>query len=369
MVQNLLSVVKPSYFEMESNIKLSMVLNKNNYNEDEIKKKIQTLSEISAKNIYDTFNDEECLGDQCYDDKNYFIYSSRYLDDIFPLNYDISLIFKKFRNNQLIKSQMATWYYRSYIGFENISELERFKEHFDSNNHKNNSLYRISDNLYPNYGSFIIGAIICIISIILICLYIKDFKSSEINFKFLDYDYNINLFKFLLILALFLIYLLMYLFGYYYKFEEIHIDMEDFYQKVLEKYNYRRKQLYLLIGVIIFGFNVFLELIIQNFNFSLYHSAGNGFNGVPVNTIIVYFVFENVPCKHKRKLYKNKIFKDEFKKLEKKIINCRKCKNTRNISAEIEDYFIGNKKINEDQTINANGIQDQNEITIKLKNE
>ena len=88
-----------------------------------------------------------------------------------------------------------------------------------------------------------------------------------------------------------------------------------------------------------------------------------------MNTIIVNFVFENISCNHRRKLYKNKIFKDEFKKLEKKIINCRKCKNTRNISAEIEDYFIGNKKINEDQTINANGIQDQNEITIKLKNE
>ena len=371
MVQNLLSVVKPSYFEMESNIKLSIMLNKNNYNEDKIKKKIRTLSEISAKNIYDTFNDEKCLGDQCYDDKYYFYdsFSSLSLSSFIEKNSGISLIFENFKNNQLIRNQEAIWYYRTYIGFENISELDRFKEHFDSNNHKNNSLYRISDTLYPNYGSFIIGAIICIISIILICLYIKDFKSSEINFKFQDYDYNINLFKFLLILALFLIYLLMYLFGYYYKFEEIHIDMEDFYQKVLEKYNYRRKQLYLLIGVIIFGFNVFLELIIQNFNFSLYHSAGNGFNGVPVNTIIVYFVFENVPCKHKRKLYKNKIFKDEFHKLEKKIINCRKCKDRRNISAEIEDYFIGNKKINEDQTINANEIKDQDEITIKLKNE
>ena len=112
-----------------------------------------------------------------------------------------------------------------------------------------------------------------------------------------------------------------------------------------------------------------MELIIQNFNFSFKNSAGNGFNGVPVNTIIVHFVFENVPCKHKRKLYKNKIFKDEFKKLEKKIINCSKCKDKRNISAENEGYFIGNKKITENETINANGIKDKNEIIIKLNNE
>ena len=368
MIQNLISVVRPTYFEMESNIKLSIMLNKNNYDEDKIKKKIQTLSEISAKNIYDAFNDEKCHGDECYD-KNYFYHSYLSLPDIIEKNSGISLIFENFKNNALIRGQEAIWYYRSYIGFENISELNRFNEHFDSNNHKNNSLYKISATLYPNLGSFIIGAIICIISIILICLYIKDFKNSEINFKFNFWDYNINLFKFFLILALFLIYLLIYLCGYYFKFEEIYIDMEDFYRKALEKYNYRRKQLYLMIGIIIFGFNLFLELIIQNFNLSFYNIAGNGFNGVPVNTIIVNFVFENISCNHRRKLYKNKIFKDEFKKLEKKIINCSKCKNERNISAEIEGYFIGNKKINENETINANGIKDKNEIIIKLKNE
>ena len=56
----------------------------------------------------------------------------------------------------------------------------------------------------------------------------------------------------------------MYLIGYYFKFDEIYIDMEDFYKKVLQKYNYRRRQLYLFIGLMILSFEVFFELLILN---------------------------------------------------------------------------------------------------------
>ena len=39
VVKNIFSINRPSYFEMESNIKISLMLNKKNYDEDKIKKR------------------------------------------------------------------------------------------------------------------------------------------------------------------------------------------------------------------------------------------------------------------------------------------------------------------------------------------
>ena len=370
MVKMIGSVTKPSYFEMESNIELSKMLNKINYNEDKIKKKIQILSEISAKNIFDAFTDKECSGDNCYDNNYFILYNYPFyymsLYNIISNNSDTLLMSESSKDNEYIKNQDISLYSRSYIGFENITELYRFKKHFDSNNHKKNSLYKISTTLFPNYGSCIVGGIICIISIIIICVCIKNFKITETDFQL--FDHNINIFKFLLILLLFLIYLLLYLIGYYFKYEEINIDMEDFYQKVLEKYNYRRKQLFLVIGIIIFGFNLFLELIIQNIKFSFNSNAFNGVNGTPVNTIQVNFQFKNINCNHRRKLYKKKPFISQFEKFEKGILKCRKCKAQR-LNQEIKGFTLGNKAIDVNETVNKIGIKNNDIITIETSEE
>lgn len=380
MVKMIGSVTKLSYFEMESNIELSKMLNKINYNVDKIKKKIQTLSEISAKNIFDTFTDKECSGDNCYDnnyfildyyspnsdDYNYQFYYYMSLNNIIRENSDTLLMSESSKNNEYIKSQDISLYSRSYIGFANTTELYRFKKHFDSNNHKNNALYKISTTLFPNYGSCILGGIICIILIIIICVCIKKFTTTETDFLF--FDYNINIFKLFLILFLFLLYLLLYLIGYYFRFEEINIDMENFYQKVLEKYNYRRKQLFLVIGVIIFGFNLFLELIIQNIKFSFTSNVDNGVNGPAVNTIQVIFQFKNINCNHKRKLYKKKSFISQFEKIEKGILKCRKC-NAQRQNEEIKGFTLGNKDIDVNEIVNKIGIKNNDVIIIETSEE
>ena len=48
IVKNILSVTKPSYFEIETYLKLSMMLNKKNYDEKKIKKEVI----LYQKNIF-----------------------------------------------------------------------------------------------------------------------------------------------------------------------------------------------------------------------------------------------------------------------------------------------------------------------------
>lgn len=346
IVKNILSVTKPSYFEIETYLKLSMMLNKKNYDEKKIKKEVEKISKMSSKTIYETFKGEKCIHN-CFND-NYEYKEEGKINDIISKEY----IFNDIRSNDYIKNQYFIWYTRNYIGFQNSTELKKFKTYFDYNNHKNNSLYKISKTLYPYYPSCIIGLIICIITIIYIVILFNDLKTGEIDYIYKNI--NLNNIKTILVFILFLIYLLIYLIGYYFQFDAIYIDMEEFYQKVLEKYNYRRKQIYLVIGVIIFSFNFFIELIIQNLKCSITHGS---------NFIVVKIKLREIECneEHKVNLNINQEFSSQIQKIQNVLKRCNICKEDTDI---IENYYFKDKKIEISNKVGLIGLEIDSSIEI-----
>ena len=353
IVKNLFSLSEPDYFEMESKIRLSILLNKKKFDEEIIKKEYNRISKISSKNIYEAFYTDKCF-QNCYDSQNYIFYGSLKLSDIIEKSDE--LIFKNFKDNDYIKNNNINWYTRNYIGFNNITELNKFKIYFDSNDYKNNSLYKISKNLIPNYFSATIGPLICISLIIFIYFSIARYKKDEeID---LIIKFNINNIKFIFVLIFFIIYLIEYLYQCF-QFEEIYIDMENFYSKIIEKYNDRRKQIYLLIGLIIFSFNLFFELLIQNLKLDITRIIGA--NGNSKNIIISYIKYKNINCRHKIKFNKNKTFSEHIPNIQNILKRCNNCKDN-----DIEDFYFNNNKIdNLDNIINEIGIKGDSEILIE----
>lgn len=355
IVKNIFSTTNPNYFEMESKLRISMILNRKKYNENKIKKEINKISEISSKNIFDTFNDEKCTRDGCSNQNYIKIYVDQYS---YNLKTDIldksdEYIFKNYKNDDYYSNKNIYWYTRNYIGFQNITELNKFKDFFDVNDHKNNCLFKISKVLYPNIESIIIGIIIIALSIILIIHLFKNNMANE-DYK---YDYLILLAVFIL----FLFYFLMYLIGYLVIFKEINIDMEDFYSNILKKYNYRRRQLYLMIAVIILIVDLFLELLNLNIKYSFKNPEYE--REIGSNYIRVEIKIEGSSCqtKHYIRLYNDKIFSDYIDNINTRIFSrCRNCRNLDFNSFRIEN---GNE-INENKTVRENNIVNENQVII-----
>lgn len=355
IVKNIFSTTEPNNFEMESKLRISMMLNRKKYNENKIKKEIKKISEISSKNIFDTFNDEKCTGYECrytnYIKFDTDQYSYNLKTDI--LDNSDEYIFKNYKNDDYYSNKNIYWYTRNYIGFQNITELNKFKDFFDVNDHKNNCLFKISKVLYPNIESIIIGIIIIALSIILIIHLFKNNMANE-DYK---YDYLILLTVFIL----FLFYFLMYLIGYLVKFKEINIDMEDFYSNILKKYNYRRRQLYLMIAVIILIVDLFLELLNLNIKYSFKNPEYE--REIGSNYIRVEIKIEGSSCqtKHYIRLYNDKIFSDYIDNINTRIFSrCRNCRNLDFNSFRIEN---GNE-INENKTVRENNIVNENQVII-----
>ena len=357
IVKNIFSIDEPNYFEMESKIRINKLLNKIKYDEEKIKKEYDKISKISPKNIYDAFMEEECELNSCKDNSyKQFNSISTKLGNIFSNSNEI--IFDNYRYNSYLSNNDIGLYTRNYIGFKNRTEFNKFKKYFDSNDYKSNSLYKISRTLYPNYTSFILGSIICIISIIFIIFLIKNFKDEENDFKIKDF--NLNNIRFLLVFIFFLSYLIIYL-VYHRQFDEIYIDMEEFYKKVIEKYNDRRKQIYLLIGVILFSFNLFIELLIQNLKCDINLIVEEGANGPPINSVIAIIKISNNNCikNHKFKLYKNNKFSDYVQKIKAILSRCKNCR-----ECDVYDFYYKNKLIDQSKTIKEIKIENDSEIII-----
>ena len=135
--------------------------------------------------------------------------------------------------------------------------------------------------------------------------------------------------------------------------------MENFYSKIIEKYNDRRKQIYLLIGLIIFSFNLFFELLIQNLKLDITRIIGA--NGNSKNIIIAYIKYKNINCRHKIKFNKNKTFSEHIPNIQNILKRCNNCKDN-----DIEDFYFNNNKIdNLDNIINEIGIKGDSEILIE----
>ena len=355
IIKNIFSVTQPNYFEMESKIRLSILLNKIKYDEDKIKKELNKISKISSKTIYDAFIDKKCNRDECLD-ANWIQRESNKISEI--INTQESIFYNL---NEYILNSNIIWYTRNFIGFENYTELQKFKLYFDSNDHKNNPLYKISTNtLHPSCASFIIGIIISVLSVIYVCLLIKEFKQYE--YDYLLKNFNMNVLNLLIIFILFLIYLIIYLAIYVKKFEEINIDMENFYEKVLERYNQRRKQIYLVIGIIILFVNIFVELINQNLKCGIKNNNNNGMNGRSINTITVKVKFKETNCQneHTIKLYPKKSFSEFIPKINKILSKCPVCRNDDPIF-----YYYREREIVPDTIIKNIGITNNSTIDVE----
>ena len=345
IVKNIFSTTHPNNFEMESKLSILMMLNRKEYNENKIKNEIKKISEISSKNIYDTFNDNECTSNEC-NNPNYIHYNSYNLkQDVFDKSDEY--IFKNYKNDYYYSGKTINWYTRNYIGFQNITELNKFKNFFDVNDHKNNCLFKISKTLFPNFESIIIGIIFIVLSILLIIHLIKNNKAND--------DYKLDYLILLVVFILFLFYFLMYLIGYLIKFKEIDIDMEDFYSNILKKYNYRRRQLYLMIAVIILIVDVFLELLKLNIKISVNNPERN--NGT--NYIKVKIKINESKChaEHNIRLYYTKKFSYYIRKINIIFSKCRNCKDF-----DINTFKINGNEIDENKTIQDINIQNGNEI-------
>ena len=345
IVKNIFSTADPNYFEMESKLRISMMLNRKEYNENKIKNEIKKISEISSKNIYDTFNDNECTSNEC-NNPNYIHYNSYNLkQDVFDKSDEY--IFKNYKNDDYYSSKNIHWYTRNYIGFQNVSELNKFKNFFDVNDHKNNCLFKISKTLFPNFESIIIGIIFIVLSILLIIHLIKNNKAND--------DYKLDYLILLVVFILFLFYFLMYLIGYLIKFKEIDIDMEDFYSNILKKYNYRRRQLYLMIAVIILIVDVFLELLKLNIKISVNNPERN--NGINYIKVKIKINESQCQAEHNIRLYYTKKFSYYIRKINIIFSKCRNCKDF-----DINTFKINGNEIDENKTIQDINIQDGNEI-------
>ena len=361
VVKNILASSTPSDFEMENNLKISSLLNKKEYDEDKIKNYIEKLNDISDKTIHDTFYDSNCEEEDCLS-KYYFIINNSYylLSDLIS-NSD-EYIFKDFN---FVQDENISHYTRDYIGFNNLSELKKFKSKFNENNPKDNDLYRISTTLYPNYTSIVFGVIVSIWCIIMIINF-----SIRLCGDYFFGDSNFDLIiKYILFGVLFIAYLLIYLVCYYFKYEEIFIDMEEFYQKVLNKYNNRRKQIYLLIGIIILSFDLFFEIIIQ---YIKYLSNGKPpeapqepepepenrpppLNGPSTNAITVQVKIQGTECKthHIIKLYKNQPFSNGIARINKIFEKCTICG-----EFEIDNFVFNGVNVNKEEIVSNLKIQD-----------
>lgn len=357
MVKNIFSTADPNYFEMESKLRISMMLNRKKYNENKIKKEIKEISEISSKNIYDTFNDAKCNRDECRN-TNYIDYRSYNLKTNILDNGD-EYIFQNYKDDYYYSNKYIYWYTRNYIGFQNTSELNKFRDFFDVNDHKNNCLFKISKVLYPNIESIIIGIIFITLSIILIIHFIKNNMANE--------DYKSDYLIILGIFILFLLYFLMYLIGYLTKFKEIDIDMEDFYSNILKKYNYRRRQLYLMIAVIILFVDIFLELLNLNIKYAIKNPEHE--KEIGANYIIVKIRIEGSECQtnHNIRLYYDKKFSEysKTKKIKNVFSRCGNCRDLDFNSFKImNENEINEREINENETVRDNNIVKENQIII-----
>ena len=289
---------------------------------------MKKLKEISTKNIEEVFKNS---GD---DFPNYY---KQY--KIFNLDSLISgdePVFERFKSNSFLKTGKIIWYTRNYIGFKDIKELKKFKKYFDENDYKNNSLYKISTSTLIfgiSITSIIIICVLFILTIFLIIYYVYIFNKNQ-NLTAKEVSDKMGL-TFLIISSLsFVFFLIIYLACFIYKFDNIEINMEIFFQRVIEKYMERRKQLYLLIGFILLAVNVLLyalNMVISKFTFK----SKKVVNSRPNNILLIKFRLKEGNCEHAIKVDNNKNLDNYIKTFDKILEKCGNC----------SDDYLGMEKI------------------------
>ena len=334
IVKNLFSEINPNYFEYEMLLEESILNNKIKISEKE-QNRVNEYKVINIKNIYNAFfkKIENINKDG---NNNYINQKNLYLNNLIGSSNE--KVLTDFQNNQYIRNKNINWYTRNYIGFENIKELEKFKKYFDENDPTNNPLYKINTILYPNIESIIITFIFFLSFIFIICTQIiLIIKNREIiNQEFIVF----NSYRQISSLVLLIIYLFLFLFKYVYYYRRIEtINMEKYYQIVLEKYNERRKQKYLLIAIIFLIINFLFEIA----NYILSFCIDKKEEGNPPSKITIICTLRNSVNndEYKFKFYLNRTFYEEKKRFKKKFF---------------KNYDIYRCQVNDDRIIDDNEI-------------
>ena len=350
IVKNILSEINPNYFEYELIMRESILNNKIKIEEKE-QNEVNKYKVININNIYNAFFLNVSNLDLTYGNPYYINQNQINLSYIMENNDDIVL--NEFQDNNFIKEKNLNWYTRNYIGFKNLDELQKFKYYFDEEDPQNNTLYKMDKILFPNIESIVISSVFILLmgSIFLGQIYycIKNDEDTKRDFYF-------NSFRRISTLVLFIIYLSIYLFKYLYYYHKIEkIDMEKYYAFVLEKYNERRKQKNLLIGIIFLKINLILEVIHYIYEYILFKNPiSKGKNNPSNKTIICTLENSDSREQKKFKFYLNRKFSDEKKRFEKKYF----------FNYVIIECMINDEIIDEDKTISE--LELQNESIIKV---
>ena len=167
---------------------------------------------------------------------------------------ELNIDFLGINSNNINKYQKFSYYTTNYIGFENYSEYQKFKEKFSDE--KDNGLYKIGNNICASLEFIIIGFIFMALSlayiIIGLVIFIKDDKEKCLLILFIIK----NILLFMIFGTEVGIYLWMII-----KFKDINIDMDERFKEILDLYNKRREQKYFLPSVILLGAAIFFFII------------------------------------------------------------------------------------------------------------
>ena len=268
---------------------------------------------------------------------------------------DDDQVFNEFQDNYFIKNKSLNWYTRNYIGFKDINELKKFKYYFDEDDPTNNPLYKMDKLLFPNAESIVISSIFIILLASNLYGQIYYYKNNEIDEQ---KSFYLDSFRRISTLVLFIIYLSIYLFKYLYYYHKIEeIEMEKYYAIVLEKYNKRRRQIYLLIGVILLGLNLIIEIIHYIIEYKQNKEpVTQGTNNPSNKTIICELEYNELGKKRKIKFkfYLKRKFSEEKERFEKKFFR----------NYDIIECKINNEVIDEDKTISALKLESDSIIEV-----
>ena len=232
IIRNILSEIKPRVYEWEN------ILNS---------KTKEKFSKINIKEIDEIIDNSYGEISFVYNMQNNFISVNDLRDYI------------SFDNELINIKQKLNLYSYQYIWFENSQELKNFTKLFDEKDHRNNTLYRIGNEIFPSIESIIIGFVLLILSFIYIIIF---FLSLFDKFEFLRNKILTIFFilKQIIFISTFGEELGIYLWmtG---EFEEININMDSFYKSILDKYNKRRFQLFFLLSIIFLSISEIITIL------------------------------------------------------------------------------------------------------------
>ena len=351
IVENIFSTVPLNYINIKNTYRISMLLNKKKYDEPKALKELNKLKEISEKNIRDAFKKS--------DDSFYSYYKEKEIFNLGDLISGDEPVFEKFKGNNFLKSGNIIWYTRNYIGFKNVDELKKFKEYFDEKDYKNNSLYKISTSKLIfdiSLTSIIIIGILFISEIVYLLYLLKERKDILI----IDIPKKISIFFLIISSFSFAFFLIIYLACFIYNFDDIEINMELFFQRVIEKYMERRNQIYLRDGFIIFACEIFLSIFTIIISICIFNSK-KVINSRPNNILLITFRLKVGNCEHEIKMDENKRLKEYINIFENIL---EKCKNCNENFLGIEKILLNNRELNLESYIKDLNLQKNSVLII-----